>query len=95
MEGTGLLSRFVNLSRLRGHIYPISAQNDYLNTVFARELQKQCPLMVRTEKLQLVSILPLRVKRRSLQEMNVICRSPRQIEKYSLGSEKGFTCNIR
>ena len=72
MEGTGRLSRFVVLSRLRGHIYPISAQIDYLKTVFGQELQKQCLLTITTEKLQLVGILPLRVKSCSLQEMNLL-----------------------
>ena len=78
--------------KLRGVIAPISTPNDYLETVVddvvsPRWSKKKCPPTVPSEKLQLDGILSLRVKSflTRLQERNAICRSPRQIETYSLG----------
>ena len=58
-------------------------------TLLDRAGAKKMPPTVPSEKLQLDGILSLRVKSLSVQDykkgQNAICRSPRQIETYSLG----------
>ena len=83
----------MNAKLLRGVVSLISTPNDDLNTAFhivvslRRSCRNNAPPRSSREKLQLDSVVSLRVKSLSLTRKEyAICRSPPQIEAYSPGT---------
>ena len=83
----------MNAKLLRGVVSLISTPNDDLNTAFhnvvslRRSCRNNAPPRSSREKLQLDSVVSLRVKSLLLTRKEyAICKSPPQIEAYSLGT---------